>query len=134
MTTLTLPLCLIIENLRLVSESNLRGHWRTHHARHKAQRADTYWWLRHVCPVPPALPITITITRVAPRPLDGHDNLAVSAKSCVDGIADWLDNAPGRGQDRRNGLVWVYKQRRGGVRQYAVEITIAPGEEDRDAQ
>jgi hypothetical protein len=118
-----------LEGLRLQSESNLRGHWRKHHARHKAQRADTYWWLRHWVPVPPVLPLTITITRIAPRPLDGHDNLSVAAKSCVDGIADWLDNAPGRGQDRRDGLVWRYAQRRGGVRQYAVEITIiAPGE------
>jgi hypothetical protein len=128
MTTLPLPLCLTLENLRLQSESNLRGHWRKHHARHKAQRADTYWWLRHWVPVPPVLPLTITITRIAPHALD-DDNLAASGKHVRDGIADWLDNAPGRGQDRRNGLVWRYAQRKGGVRQYAVEITIALGED-----
>ena len=41
---------------------------------------------------PPAfpLPCVVTLTRVAPRLLDEHDNLRASLKACVDGISQRL--------------------------------------------
>lgn len=124
------PVFLTLLPLRLVSESNESRHWRWRWKRRKLQRETTYWWLRQWCPQPPALPLTITLTRISPRQLDS-DNLCGSLKVVQDACADWLDNAPGKGQDRQPGLVWVYQQRRGKVREYAVEIAIAPGAEIR---
>ena len=66
----------------------------------------------------PELPAVITITRVAPRALDS-DNLAISAKSVRDGIADWLGVDDG---DKR--LTWRYEQRRGRPKEYAAEVAV----------
>ena len=64
------------------------------------------------------LPVTITITRVAPRKLDS-DNLARSMKAVRDGIADAfrLDD----GDDR---LDWRYAQRTGRAKEYSVDVEI----------
>jgi len=62
---------------------------------------------------------TITLTRIAPRQLDAHDGLRSALKPVVDGVADFFgckDNDPR--------LQWQYEQRRGGVREYAVEIRL----------
>jgi hypothetical protein len=112
-------------SIRLVSEANMRGDWHLWWRRRRAQRYDTYLALRARYPRPAVLPLTITLTRVAPRALDSG-NLAVSFKAVEDGVADWLDQAPGKGQDRQQGLTWHYRQRRGAVRTYAVEIVITP--------
>ena len=65
-----------------------------------------------------ALPVRVTLTRVAPLALDG-DNAQASLKATRDGVADAL------GIDDRTPLVqWVYLQRRGKVREYAVEVVI----------
>lgn len=65
------------------------------------------------------LPVDVTITRIAPRKLD-DDNLAASAKSVRDGIADALgckDNDPR--------VTWTYAQERGAAKAYAVRILVA---------
>lgn len=75
-----------------VSESNRRDHWATKARRVKAHR-NAAWAL---CPAYP-LPCIVTLTRVAPRSLDAHDNLRSALKFAVDGIADRLgikDNDP----------------------------------------
>ena len=61
----------------------------------------------------------ITLTRIAPRPLDS-DNLARSFKAIRDGIADAL-----KINDGSKRLTWNYEQRKGSKpKQYAVQIEI----------
>lgn len=48
----------------------------------------------------------ITLTRLAPRELDGHDNLRTALKPTVDGIADAL----GLKSDRDPRVEWLYAQ------------------------
>lgn len=68
--------------------------------------------------VPPAPPLTITLTRIAPGTLDAHDSLPPSFKHVADAVAAWigLDDA-----DKR--LTWKYDQRRDG-RSYGITIRI----------
>lgn len=115
---------LITIPMRLVSEANQREHWAQKQRRVRAQREEVYLRLWRSPHRRPTLPCTITITRIAPRMLDGHDNLSGSAKAVVDGMSDWLAGAYGTGEDRQVGLTWRYAQRPGKPKEYAVEITI----------
>ena len=64
------------------------------------------------------LPVTVVLTRIAPRRLDG-DNLQSGFKAVRDGVADWL------GVDDGSSLVdWQYFQRSGKAGEYAVEIEV----------
>lgn len=95
-----------------VSEANRRDHWATKARRVKAHR-NAAWAL---CPVYP-LPCIVTITRVAPRAMDEHDNLPASLKACVDGIAQRLgikDNDPR--------VEWRYAQAKGNPAAVIVEF------------
>jgi hypothetical protein len=108
-------ICVIVP-VRAVSVANMREHWRRRAARAKLHRDTTRWVLApHRVP---NLPCTITLTRIAPRRLDS-DNCTASLKACRDGAADWLGVDDG---DRR--LTWVTAQRRGGVKEYGVEVSI----------
>lgn len=121
--------CMVaLKGLRLVAEANQpRGtHWTVLRKRRAIQRSMAYYALASTGRSVPPLPLTVTITRIGPRQMD-DDNLAGACKSVRDGIADWLSHAPGKGQDRRPGLTWRYAQRRGGVREYGVEIHIRTG-------
>lgn len=115
--------------LRLVTETQGQRNWRTTYVRRKSQRRTTYAWLTHLLGCAPPLPLTVTLTRVAPRPLDS-DNVVSSFKAVQDGVADWIDGTPllrkgvGGGQDRQEGLMWRYQQRKGKPREYAVEIVV----------
>lgn len=86
----------------------------------KTQRDTTRWSMLGVLLAEGVkLPVDVTITRIAPRKLD-DDNLAASAKSVRDGIADALgckDNDPR--------VSWAYTQERGAPKAYAVRITVA---------
>ncbi len=64
--------------------------------------------------------LTVTLVRVAPAELDSHDNLRTAMKPVVDGITDALDVK----NDRDERLTWLYAQRRGAPREYAVEVTV----------
>lgn len=108
-----LVLCVALP-LRIVSVANLREHWRTRAGRAKLHRATAKAVMR--AHKPPALPITVTLTRISPRSLD-DDNLAAAFKACRDGVADWLglpDNHPG--------IRWQYAQRKG--RPMGAEIVV----------
>ena len=87
--------------VRLESTANKREHWRTRHTRAKTHRNSAFYSTPHnINP-----PCIVTITRVAPgRPLD-DDNLAISAKSVRDGIADRLGIDDGSDQ-----VKWNYAQ------------------------
>lgn len=111
----------LILPIRLVSEANRASHehWRIRHKRAQSQRA-----LARMTTAPQvprcgfALPLMVTLTRIAPRSLDS-DNLAASAKAARDGVADALGVDDG---DER--IEWVYAQRRGKPKEYAVEIVV----------
>lgn len=104
--------------LRLHSEANgSHGHWSVKAARVKHQRHTVAWCLRPHAK--PALPVTVTLVRIAPRKLDGHDNLPRAFKAPCDQVAEWLgikDNDPR--------VEWKYAQRSGGPGVYACEIVI----------
>jgi len=105
--------------IRTVSESNARGHWAPRARRAKWQR-DVVALATRPRIVSLGLPVTVRLTRVAPRALD-DDNLRGALKACRDGVADALGV---RDNDPR--VHWVYGQRRGAKAAYAVEIVLTP--------
>jgi hypothetical protein len=107
--TLTIP-------MRLPSAANLREH---HMARHRRVQQQRQWVAAYLGGKPkPALPVVVTLVRIAPRALDG-DNLQSAFKAPRDEIARWLgvDDADPR-------VTWEYWQRRGGVGVYAVTVQL----------
>jgi hypothetical protein len=115
--TVTIP-------IHTVSEANAHTHWRVRQKRAKQQRSTVQVVLRATA-TPPALPCSVTLTRIAPRALD-DDNLAGALKHVRDGVADWLGI-----NDRDARVSWACAQRRGAARQYAVEVAIGPRAEVR---
>lgn len=116
--------------LRLQSAANLREHWATKARRVKRERAEVLLTLRSQWGELMTAwqgAARITITRIAPRadsnPLDG-DNLQAACKATRDAIADWLKMDDGDAL-----LTWVYAQKRGKPREYAVEIVLEDGRE-----
>ena len=104
--------------IRTVSEANVRAHWPARAERAREQRHMTRLVLRaQSCPRP-ALPIVVTLTRVAPRELD-DDTLRCALKAVRDGVADYLGV-----DDRHPDVGWLYAQRRGNVREYAAEVEV----------
>ncbi len=120
---LTLP-------VRTKSGDNAHEHWR-----HRQQRAKKHrygaamlvrgWWLSRTSIPAKKHMLTsgmlVTLTRVAPCELDDDGN-ASGMKSIRDGVADAL----GLKTDRDPRVTWITTQRKGGVREYLVEIQIAP--------
>lgn len=94
---------------RTVSELNRRGHehWRVTHKRASEQKWLTTWilgWKRREY----RFPVTVKLTRLAPRKLDEGDNLNASFKSIRDAIAKWL----GVNDGDTSRVVWTYAQER----------------------
>ena len=111
--------------IRTKSGDNSRNHWRAKATRAKAHRQGARIALasRFEAVGFAGYPggMTVTLTRVAPRPLDTDGN-ASGMKSIRDGIADAL----GLRSDNDARVSWLYAQRRGAARLYAVEIEITP--------
>ena len=109
---------MIVIPVRTVSEANRASHehWRVRQQRAKTQRRAAGMLCLAFRPF--ELPLTVTITRVAPRALD-DDNLASSQKHVRDGIADALGI-----DDRDPRVSWRYAQRRGDPKKYFVEVII----------
>ena len=111
---------MIVIPVRTVSEANTHTHWRERARRAKTQRLVARSVILGVMSrgTLDALPLVVTITRVAPRALD-DDNLASSQKAIRDGIADALGI-----DDRDPRVSWRYAQRRGDPKKYFVEVSI----------
>lgn len=104
--------------LRIISEANMRQHWRKAAERKKQHRSIARLFLQQYArPIEPEH-VKITLTRIAPRTLD-DDNLASGFKACRDGVADWLGIDDG---DKR--LTWVYAQNKGKAGHYAAGIKV----------
>ncbi len=82
---------------------NQREHHFTRARRVRAERAAVAHAFEAFSP--PTLPVVVTLTRIASRALDGHDNLCAAFKAIADETARWLgvDDA-----DRR--MAWCYRQ------------------------
>jgi hypothetical protein len=107
-------------DMKIVSVANMRLHWAAKARLTKSQRQKTRNALAAVAQSfgVEVLPVTVVLTRVAPRRLDG-DNLQSGFKAVRDGVADWL------GVDDGNSLVdWQYAQRSAGAKVYKVEIEV----------
>lgn len=103
--------------IHLRSVANLREHWRVKAKHAKAERHVAGLAARALLPREIGWPIVVTITRVAPRSLDG-DNLQAAAKAIRDGIADAL----GLKSDSDPRVTWVYGQAQGKPCHVRVEI------------
>jgi hypothetical protein len=104
--------------LKTVSTLNEREHWAARSRRAKQHRSETFMQLRCAA-LGHSVPCAVTLTRIAPRALDG-DNLQASLKNVRDGVADFL-----KVDDRDSRVTWAYAQRRGAAKEYAVEVHIA---------
>lgn len=103
---------------KIVSEANLRQHWSKVANRKKIHRTQAWAELSAVSARPGPGRYTVTLTRIAPRKLDG-DNLQTALKATRDGVADWL------GIDDGSAYVeWRYGQEKGKPNEYAVRLEI----------
>lgn len=107
--------------IRTISEANRsrKEHWGTTTKRKNHQRgAAKLAVYNHGGKLRDCRAILVTLTRIAPRKLDG-DNLQRSFKAIRDGIADAIKIDDGA--DRYG---WHYQQERGKPKEYAVRIDI----------
>lgn len=93
------------------------GHWARKAKLRKLHRATLT--AHTLAARPPALPLVVTVTRVAPSSgLDPHDGLGAALKGAIDGIADALGV-----DDRDERVSWRLTQRRG---PWAVQVAFSP--------
>ncbi len=101
--------------LRLISAANAHEHWRTRSGRVKKERLVVWAELKKV-KLLPTLPVSVKMTRVSPRMLDG-DNLQSAFKAVRDEIA-----AAFKIDDNSVLIEWLYSQEKG--KEYRVRIEI----------
>lgn len=108
----------VIPGLKVLSPNKTSGeHWSKRYRRSKDQHEVIGWTLlARLGRTPPSLPVTVTLTRCAPKPFDAHENLPMAFKHVVDAVAKHLgvDDADPR-------VTWRYEQERGA---YGVRIAI----------
>jgi hypothetical protein len=107
--------------VRLVTELNMREHWRARHGRTTKQRHATAvallafapwrWDQRHA--------LEVTIVRIAPKRFDVGDNLEACAKHIRDQLAQWLGV-----NDNSDRVTWRVEQERRGPREYGCRVEI----------
>lgn len=110
----------IVLPVHVVSESNMREHWRKAHIRHKAQKACVKWFMLS-SRIPTDLPCKITMTRLSSRNLDS-DNLQTAFKYIRDAVSEHFitNKAPGRADDDPR-FEWHYSQEKSSEK--AVRLT-----------
>lgn len=108
----------------LPSSANLREDWRRRHVRVRAERqmATVAAQGFGVRPLAGPASVVVTITRVAPRLLDG-DNAQAAAKALRDGLADAL----GLRDDSDPRVEWRVRQEKG--KPAAVRVEVRPAGE-----
>jgi hypothetical protein len=105
--------------IRIESTLNKREHYMERSRRNAKHKNDVYFGLK-AAKAPHQVPCVVTLTRVAPRELDG-DNLQAGCKGSRDAVALWLavDDA-----DKR--IEWRYAQQKRGVKDYSLLVEIVP--------
>lgn len=104
--------------IRTVNESNgSHGHWGKKSSR-RAGHKTAVWAVMHGKPLP-ALPITVTLTRISAGELDAHDNLRGSLKAVVDQIAEQYGIA-----DKDKRIDWQYAQEKAPRGTHGVRVKI----------
>ncbi len=95
--------------LVVISELNVREHWRKGHLRHKGQKFLVANALKNEN-IPQMTPVNITMTRIGKKKLDS-DNLQGAFKYVRDAIAEYFfpGLAAGRADDNED-LTWRYAQ------------------------
>ncbi len=68
--------------IRLESIANISERWSAT-AKRKREHRTSVWYALRAAKAPHALPCVVTLTRIAPRQLDSHDNLRHSLKASV---------------------------------------------------
>ena len=109
--------------IKVESVANKRWHWAKLASYHKRMRVLAWAELRRISFGVLLAPVAVTLTRIAPRKLDAHDNLRSGLKGCVDGVADWLGT-----QDNDARITWAYAQEHGDPKQYALRIEVKESE------
>lgn len=104
--------------VKAVSLTNEHTHWRSKHNTAKPQRKAGYLYALQARIRTLPFPLVITMTRIAPRPLDS-DNLPPSMKSIRDGISDAL-----KIDDRDPRVEWEYRQEKRKPKEYAVLVEV----------
>jgi len=95
-----------LESLNVTFRGTTRGARFAAASKVRKTRASVEFLLRSRLSTAPALPLTVTVTRVAPgRGLDPHDNLPGACKHVVDAIAAWIGI-----DDRDPRITWRYDQ------------------------
>lgn len=114
-------------DIRTAARTNARpGHWGQRAKHTKAERMATRMaifaaGMSDECD----LPVTVRLVRVAPCALD-DDNVRGALKAVRDEMASALRLA----SDRDPRCRWLYGQRKGKVREYAVEVEVVNGQRD----
>lgn len=109
--------------IRLVSP-NVKEHWAVKSRRNKWQQLLLKQALKSLAE-DMQLPCMVTITRLAPRQLDTHDNLPMSAKWLVDEIAEFLIKPKKKSKgtaDNDSRIEWRYAQEKS--KKYSIRIVI----------
>lgn len=105
-----------IPRMRLGRGQNDRESWQARLRRVNSEKQSAAWSL--VGKTKPALPCTVTITRIAPGNGLDDDNLSGACKAVRDAVAAWL----GVDDKRREFVAYAYAQERG---PWAVRIEAA---------
>lgn len=105
--------------IRTVNELNSHTHWRVRQKRAQEQHRVVGFHLL-ATGRPPALPVTVTLTRVSYGTCDEGDGLPATMKHVRDCVARWL----GCGDSPRDPITWRYGQERGPIKYFAVRIEI----------
>ena len=113
--------------LRAVNRGNVReAHWGPR-AKANATAAEVLGNMLCTVPVPVRKtldgPARVTLTRVAPRGLDRHDNLRQALKVYPDALSVWLRSGYMGRHDGDADLEWIYCENRDGNR-YGVRVRI----------
>lgn len=110
----------VLVPIRIESEANRREHYYKVHDRKRAHAHAVGWVMKQH--KPPAIAedgqLVVVMTRIGARDMDS-DNLAGGCKQSRDTLAKWLGLDDG---DKR--ISWLYQQRRGKPKEYALEITL----------
>lgn len=107
----------VVLPIKTVSVMNAREHHHARARRAKLHRSTAFLMLK-AWGRPPALPVTVTMTRMGAGTLD-TDNLAGACKAVRDGVADWL------GVDDGNpGITWDCAQQKTPRNQYGLVVEV----------